>query len=134
LSALRTVKMLSRRSHSECLDAMKGADLLYLPLAFARKSSRISLYSLPTKLPEYLAAGRSVFFHAPQESALFRVAKRYDLTPRLATIDPAALDGFVEAWARGNGNGVDSTDKAKRALREEFDIDTLAARFQSAFT
>jgi hypothetical protein len=134
LSALRTVKMLSRRSHSECLDAMKGADLLYLPLAFARKSSRISLYSLPTKLPEYLAAGRSVFFHAPQESALFRVAERYDLTPRLATIDPAALDGFVEAWARGNGNGVDSTDKAKRALREEFDIDTLAARFQSAFT
>ena len=134
LSALRTVKMLSRRSHSECLDAMKGADLLYLPLAFARKSSRISLYSLPTKLPEYLAAGRSVFFHAPQESALFRVAERYDLTPRLATIDPAALDGFVAAWARGNGNGVDSTDKAKRALREEFDIDTLAARFQSAFT
>jgi len=134
LSALRTVKMLSRRSHSECLDAMKGADLLYLPLAFARKSSRISLYSLPTKLPEYLAAGRSVFFHAPQASALFRVAERYDLTPRLATIDPAALDGFVEAWARGNGNGVDSTDKAKRALREEFDIDTLAARFQSAFT
>jgi hypothetical protein len=134
LSALRTVKMLSRRSHSECLDAMKGADLLYLPLAFARKSSRISLYSLPTKLPEYLAAGRSVFFHAPQESALFRVAERYDLTPRLATIDPAALDGFVEAWARGNGNGIDSTDKAKRALREEFDIDTLAARFQSAFT
>lgn len=134
LSALRTVKMLSRRSHSECLDAMKGADLLYLPLAFARKSSRISLYSLPTKLPEYLAAGRSVFFHAPQESALFRVAERYDLTPRMATIDPAALDGFVEAWASGNGNGVDSTDKAKRALREEFDIDTLAARFQSAFT
>jgi hypothetical protein len=134
LSALRTVKMLSRRSHSECLDAMKGADLLYLPLAFARKSSRISFYSLPTKLPEYLAAGRSVFFHAPQESALFRVAERYDLTPRLATIDPAALDGFVEAWARGNGNGIDSTDKAKRALREEFDIDTLAARFQSAFT
>jgi len=53
LSALQAVKMLSRRSHSECLEAMKAADLLYLPLAFGKKSSRISLYSLPTKLPEY---------------------------------------------------------------------------------
>lgn len=131
-SALRTVKMLSRRSHSECLDAMKAADLLYLPLAFGKKSSRISLYSLPTKLPEYLATGKSVFFHAPKESAVFQVAERYDLTPRLATIEPAALDAFVETWARGNGHN--EIDKAQRALREEFDIDTLAARFQAAFT
>jgi hypothetical protein len=110
---------------------MKAADLLYLPLAFGRKSARISLYSLPTKLPEYLATGKSVFFHAPRESAVFRVAERYDLTPRLATIEPAALDTFVETWA--SGNGADCNDKAKRALREEFDIDQLAARFQAAF-
>lgn len=133
LSALRAVKMLSRRTHSECIDAMKAADLLYLPLAFGEKSSRISLYSLPTKLPEYLATGTSVFFHAPRESAVFRVAERYDLTPRLATIDPAALDAFVETWAHGNGNG-DVVDKTRRALREEFDIERLAARFQAAFS
>jgi hypothetical protein len=131
LSALRAVKMLSRQPHSECLDAMKAADLLYLPLAFGKKSSRISLYSLPTKLPEYLATGKSVFFHAPKESAVFRVAERYDLTPRLATIDAAALDTFVQAWT--NGNGAACIDKAKRALQEEFDIDRLAARFQAAF-
>jgi hypothetical protein len=132
LSALLAVRMLSRRSHSECLDAMQAADLLYLPLAFGKKSSRISLYSLPTKLPEYLATGKSVFFHAPKESAVFQVAERYDLTPRLATIEPAALDSFVETWARGNGHN--QTDHAQRALREEFDIDRLAARFQAAFT
>jgi len=132
LSALQAVKMLSRRSHSECLEAMKAADLLYLPLAFGKKSSRISLYSLPTKLPEYLATGKSVFFHAPQESAVFRVAERYDLTPRLATIDPATLDAFMETWT--NGNGTACVDKAKRALQEEFDIDRLSARFQAAFT
>ena len=131
LSALHAVKMLGRRSHSECLAAMMAADLLYLPLAFGRKSARISLYSLPTKLPEYLATGKSVFFHAPKESAVFRVAERYDLTPRLATIDPTALQTFVETWA--HGNGVDGVDKAKKALREEFDIERLAERFQAAF-
>ena len=133
LSNLRTVTLLMRRSHGECLAAMKAADLLYLPLAFCKRSARISLYSMPTKLPEYLASGKSVFFHAPEDSAMFRVAERYDLTPRLATIAPEALDRFVEQWAAGNKNGIDALAGARCALREEFDIDMLAARFQAAF-
>ena len=132
LSALQAVRLLSRRSHAECLDAMKAADLLYLPLAFSERSARISLYSLPTKLPEYLASGKSVFFHAPKDSAVFRVAERYDLTPRLATINPDALDTFVDAWAEGKQNGGEPA-KARSALQKEFDLERLAARFQAAF-
>ena len=133
LSALRAVTLLTRRSHSECLDVMRSADLLYLPLAFAKRSARISLYSLPTKLPEYLASGKSVFFHAPKESAAFSVAERYDLTPRLASIEPAALDGFVESWADGSLNGNGAMKRVRDALVEEFDIERLANQFQSAF-
>jgi len=133
LSSLRAVRLLSRRSHSECLRAMKAADLLYLPLAFCKQSSRISLYSLPTKLPEYLASGKSVFFHAPKDSAVFRVAERYDLTPRLASINPEALDGFVESWMEGKQNGREALSRARSALLEEFDIDRLSRRFQAAF-
>ena len=133
LSALKTTKLLSRRSHTECLAAMKAADLLYLPLAFCKRSARISLYSLPTKLPEYLASGKSVFFHAPKDSAVFQIAERYNLTPRLATIEPEFLDAFVEEWAERKQNGAESLARAKNALAQEFDIDTLAARFQAAF-
>jgi len=133
LSALQAVRLLSRRSHSECIESMKAADLLYLPLAFAERSARISLYSLPTKLPEYLVTGKSVFFHAPRDSAVFRVAERYNLTPRLATIDSEALDTFVDAWAEGKQNGGDTIARARSALLEEFDIVRLAARFQAAF-
>lgn len=133
LSALRTVRLLSRRPHEECLKAMKAADLLYLPLAFCKRSARISLYSLPTKLPEYLASGKSVFFHAPKESALFRIAERYDLTPRLDTINAAALDAFIESWAAGNHSGSESIRRAESALLEEFDIDRLSKSFQAAF-
>ena len=132
LSALRAVKLLGRQSHSECLRAMKAADLLYLPLAFAKQSSRISLYSLPTKLPEYLASGKRVLFHAPRDSAVYRVAERYDLTPRLATIKPAALDEFVESWATAGARDHESALKVRRAL-QEFDLRPLAARFQAAF-
>lgn len=133
LSSLRAVKLLNRQSHAECLQAMKAADLLHLPLAFSKRSSRISLYSLPTKLPEYLASGKSVFFHAPKESAVFRVAERYDLKPRLASIDADALDGFVDRWTQADGNGNGNVLNVQRALREEFDLKQLAARFQAAF-
>jgi hypothetical protein len=133
LSAMRAVKLLSRRSHSECLNAMKAADLLYLPLAFCKRSARISLYSLPTKLPEYLASGKSVFFHAPRESAVFSVAERYDLTPRLASIDPETLDAFLDAWTETDQHVGETILRAKSALREEFDIDRLSKSFQAAF-
>jgi hypothetical protein len=133
LSPLRATRLLSRQSHSECLKAMKTADLLYLPLAFGKQSARISRYSLPTKLPEYLASGKRVLFHAPKESAVYGVAERYDLTPRLATIDRHALDEFLEGLAQGNGNGDKSSVNAKRALQEEFDLRRLAMSFQTAF-
>jgi hypothetical protein len=132
LSTLRAVKLLNRQSHDACLDAMKTANLLYLPLAFGKQSARISLYSLPTKLPEYLASGKTVLFHAPKDSAVYRVAERYDLKPRLATIDRDALDDFVASLTQSDRNGNDAL-KANRALQEEFNLPQLALRFQSAF-
>lgn len=137
LSALSAVKLLSRRSHTECLKAINAADLLYLPLAFSKRSSRISLYSMPTKLPEYLASGKKVLFHAPKESAVFRVAERYDLKPRLGTIDARELDRFIENWISTDQKHDQSHDqncKSQRALVEEFDIDRLSKRFQTAFS
>jgi hypothetical protein len=64
---------------------------------------------------------------------VYRVAERYDLTPRLATIDREALDQFVEAWVKADRNGNESVLNARRALQEEFDLRRLAARFQEAF-
>ena len=133
LSRLSVVKMHGRQPHSYCLDAMKKTDLLYLPLAFSERATRISLYSLPTKLPEYLASGRSVLVHAPKNSAVFRVAERYDLSPRLATIEAKALDAFVKSWSEGKLNDIGNHERVKLALTQEFDIGTLAASFQTAF-
>jgi hypothetical protein len=132
LSRLSVVKMLGRQSQSHCLEAMKTTDLLYLPLAFSQKATRISLYSLPTKLPEYLASGKTMLVHAPRESAVFRIAERYNLNPRLSTIDADALDAFVSSWAEGNLNEV-GNEGTKLALTQEFDLGRLAANFQSAF-
>jgi hypothetical protein len=133
LSSLSCVKLLGRQTHSECLNGMKAADLLYLPLAFCKRSNRISRYSMPTKLPEYLASGKTVLFHAPADSAAFKVAERHDLSPRLATTNPKALDKFVEDWANRKVNATEPLIGARTALLEEFDINRLSQNFQAAF-
>jgi glycosyltransferase involved in cell wall biosynthesis len=132
-SRLGVVRLLGRRSHSDCLEAMRDTDLVYLPLAFSKKATRISLYSLPTKLPEYLASGKTMLVHAPRESAVFSLAERYDLNPRLATIDDRELDRFIEQWAEGKLNDSHNEDGVKRALSTEFNLRKLAANFQAAF-
>jgi hypothetical protein len=71
--------------------------------------------------------------HAPRESAVFRIAERYDLNPRLATIDESKLDEFVTQWAEGKFNDSHNEEGVKRALSSEFDLRTLAENFQSAF-
>jgi hypothetical protein len=133
LAALPCVSLLGRQAHVDCLNAMQFADLLYLPLAFGKNVARIARYSLPTKLPEYLATGNTVLFHAPSESALFQVAERYDLRPRLSTTDPIALDAFLERWQRAEYDVDDRISKARTALLQEFDIKHLSKSFQAAF-
>jgi hypothetical protein len=133
LAALPSVSLPGRRRHDACLNAMQDADLLYLPLAFSKAATRISRYSLPTKLPEYLATGKTVFFHAPSDSALFQVAERYDLQPRLATTDPVALDALIESWQTENQDVENQLSKARTALTEEFDLNNLTKVFQASF-
>ena len=133
LSRIAPISFLGRQPHRACLSAMQEADLLYLPLAFSKAATRISRYSLPTKLPEYLATGKEVLFHAPSESALFQVAERHDLKPRISSTEPAALDAFIESWLAGNENIETRLSKARTALLQEFDIDVLSSSFQASF-
>jgi hypothetical protein len=133
LASLHAVKLLRRTTHAECLQAMRAADLLYLPLAFGERCTHISRYSLPTKLPEYLVSGKAVLFHAPRESAVFQVAERYDLKPRIATTDAQELDSFVEAWASAEPEPQSSSENRINALVQEFDLKQLSGCFQAAF-
>jgi len=132
LSEVRSARLMGRQSHSACLAAMQDSDLLYLPLAFEKRSYRISRYSLPTKLPEYLASGKTVLIHAPRDSATFRLAERHDLSPRVGSQNGAELDQFIEGWINGNGHGREAQSRAMRALTEEFDITKLAREFQAS--
>lgn len=47
---------------------LSGADILFLPLAFNSPAPDIIRTASPTKLPEYLAAGKPIIVYAPHDS------------------------------------------------------------------
>ncbi len=124
------VKWMERSTHAECLEMMRSADLLYLPLAFEERVQRIAELSLPTKLPEYLASGRPVFFHAPERSAVFQCARRWDLQPRLSVATPEAVCALLRDYVQGRV--CYDPARAQAAVRGEFDLVALRRRLYEA--
>jgi glycosyltransferase involved in cell wall biosynthesis len=57
---------------------------------------RYSRYSFPTKFISYLSAGVSQFIIARQDSAVFKMADRYNLGIRINTSDPLAIAKYFE--------------------------------------
>jgi len=53
----------------------KSADILFLPLSFTWKSPEIIKTAVPSKMPEYLAAGRPILVHAPDYSYVAQYAR-----------------------------------------------------------
>jgi len=53
----------------------KSADILFLPLSFTWQSPEIIKTAVPSKMPEYLAAGRPILVHAPEYSYVAQYAR-----------------------------------------------------------
>lgn len=54
---------------------LEAADVLLMPLDFDEESLRFSRLSMPTKIPEYMAAGRPVLTYAPRGGAAAEYAR-----------------------------------------------------------
>lgn len=130
LESLQCVTLLSRTDHAACLKGMAEADLLYLPLSFDPTVKRIAELSLPTKLPEYLNTGKPIFFHAPQSSAVYQFAERWNLEPRLDCASPESVCDKLKMFASGHYDLA--FDRMQAGLNAEFNLNLLRQRLYSA--
>ncbi len=55
-------------SYNQALNVQRDADILFLPLAFNSPIPEVIRTSSPNKMGEYLASGRPVLAHAPEDS------------------------------------------------------------------
>lgn len=91
--------------------AIAAADILVLPVNFDAESMRLVRYSMPTKLPAYLASGTPVLVYGP---------------PGLAQVEDARRHGWGHVVDR---RGVDEVSAALARLAGDADLrKTLATR------
>lgn len=66
LSGANVIYGFARRNEVPAI--LRGSDILFLPLAFNSPAPDIIRTACPTKLPEYLAAGKPIIVYAPHDS------------------------------------------------------------------
>lgn len=89
----------------ETLAAQRGADILFLPIAFSANKV-VRRTAAPTKLPEYLSAGVPILVHAPPDAYVTRYAREHGFAEIVDSPEEAALARAVERLA---------TDETRRA-------------------
>lgn len=123
------VEYLGWRSFEETIAIMSQVDITYIPYWFERSQSPAARLSFPTKLATYLAAGRPVLYHGPQESSVAQFIARFSVGLSCHSLQApdiiATLNRFVadkELYAR-------AADQTRVAVEEELSLHVLRRRF-----
>jgi glycosyltransferase involved in cell wall biosynthesis len=114
----------------EARAAQRAADILFLPLAFGAKEQVLRTAS-PSKMPEYLAAGRPILVHAPPDSYLARYAREHGFAEVVDDPDAAALAAAVRRLATDPDRCEELVAAAERTLVRHR-IESVAGTFREA--
>lgn len=76
---------------AKALEAQRNADILFLPLAFQSKVSAVIRTSAPGKMGEYLASGRPVLVHAPEDTFISWYCRHNTCAEVVTECNPDAL-------------------------------------------
>ena len=111
------------RDASEMPRVQREAGILFMPLAFESRYPVLIRTSSPGKLAEYLAAGRPILAHVPEDSFVARFLREHDCGRVVS--DPALLRSAIEEAEGDEARAA----RARRLAREEFSIEIARERF-----
>ncbi|MFF0152227.1 glycosyl transferase family 1 [Micromonospora sp. NPDC005203] len=126
LSAVRLGRSLAS---DEVAGALHRSDVLVHVESFAAEHRRYTRYSLSTKIPQYLAAGRPVVGFGPAELASMAHLAAADAGAVVGTDDPAALVGALTPLCTDAGLRARLGGRALAYAVRHHRADQVAARF-----
>jgi len=103
-------------NYERLLQCLAGCDLLYLPLAFDDSGSLTAnalQYAFPTKSLDYLLAGPPILVHCPKNYELSRFFSVHACAQVLNEGEPAALQGWIDAWLAGQLAAPDAAARGR---------------------
>jgi glycosyltransferase involved in cell wall biosynthesis len=117
----------------EIPEVLATADVLFLPFSFQPEQRQIVSTSLPTKVPEYLAAGVPILVHAPAYSSIARYAQDGGWGLVIDTPDECRLLEALRRIMRDSELREQLTEAALRCAVTNHDSLEVTRQFQRAF-
>lgn len=108
---------------------LRDADILFLPLAFETTISEVIRTSAPGKLGEYLAAGRLILVHAPQDSFVSWYVRTHQCGIVVDKNDPTELVKELAGVLADPLAGDSFREQARVQAEIHFTVDQAQARF-----
>ncbi len=108
----------------------RAADILFMPIAFDA-NPHVRATASPSKMPEYLAAGRPILVHAPPDSYIARYAEEHGFAEVVTVPDERVLAEAVRRLASDEAHRLELVDRAASTLRRH-DVDRVASLFRES--
>jgi glycosyltransferase involved in cell wall biosynthesis len=110
----------------------RGADILFLPLAFNTPLAEHLRTSSPGKMGEFLASGRPILIHTPPDSFTTWYFRHYDCGVVVDQNDPSVLAEGLLTIVNDPGRRAALGTRAWERARADFDVAKVRAQFFSA--
>ncbi|MBC8233438.1 hypothetical protein H8E77_28145 [bacterium] len=123
------IKYLGWRSIEETIDLMSEVDVTYLPYWFDESYRMAVRLCFPTKLTTYLASGRPVLFHGPEDSSPASFFRRFPVGLCCHSLEESRIIECLYQFATDKEFYAAATDAGQAALEQELDLRVFLRRF-----
>lgn len=129
IAGLRGVTVHDQVADADYMQLLAEADVLVLGYNFDRASLDYIQYSIPNKLPEYLASGSAVLAVGPSGTAAMELLEANDLGVRVTSPDSTALDQALLKLVSDRAERERLATEAMRWVVKNRDATQVARRF-----
>ena len=123
------IDYLGWRPQDETLRLLSEVDACYIPYWFDPKYREAVKYCFPNKIPTYLAAGRPLFFHGPEESTPAQFIAQHPVGIACHSREPSAIVAALRRFIEEPEIYRRAAEAIPRVLDEELSEDVFRRQF-----
>jgi glycosyltransferase involved in cell wall biosynthesis len=123
------IEYLGWRSQEETIKLLSDMDIMYLPYWFDKRFGVSVRLCFPNKLTAYLAAGRPVLFHGPEDSSPARFFRRFPAGVCCHSLEKSAIIECLHRLVNDRELYASAVQAGQRALDEELNQQVFLRRF-----
>ena len=123
------IEYLGWRSLDETLNELSRVDITYLPYWFDDAHRQTVRLCFPNKLSTYVAAGRPVLYHGPENSSPTRFLQRFPVGLCCHSLDKSEIIAILRRFVVDREFYASAAQQTQTAVDEELNLTVFRRRF-----